>query len=297
MPQNPLEKAIEAAVEANATLGRLFDLAGTANHPQGKILAAYRVARLALRNLMAQKNTSLVMGAREVMESLRESVRTQSEKILQQAQAAGIDLAVTQLDAYGVTTPGAVVPDSLVYQRGTAVDAIDAIVKQQEATVRAVLANGGGANMILGNGQDRLGIVKPGETVGTVAYWISGLFSNVFDWYVIHKSGKKGDAFSKQAIAALDDRTTDCCLRAHGQVKPLDEPFHLTGTPRYDDYMDWPPFHWWCRTSVTLYDPIFDDGLTGQMRQGADVILAERDAGKRIDRNPADAYGRNAVGG
>lgn len=59
--------------------------------------------------------------------------------------------------------------------------------------------------------------------------------------------------YKKQAIAAIDHRTTDCCLRVHGQIQPLDKPFELTGTPRYADKMDAPPFHQNCRTAISIY--------------------------------------------
>ncbi len=54
------------------------------------------------------------------------------------------------------------------------------------------------------------------------------------------------------AVAVIDNRTTDCCQRVHGQVQPLDQPFVLTGEPRFADRMQWPGFHWRCRTSVVV---------------------------------------------
>jgi hypothetical protein len=59
--------------------------------------------------------------------------------------------------------------------------------------------------------------------------------------------------YRKQAIAAIDRRTTSCCLRVHGQIVDLDDPFTLSGTPRYADQMQNPPFHSRCRTSIVLY--------------------------------------------
>jgi hypothetical protein len=67
-----------------------------------------------------------------------------------------------------------------------------------------------------------------------------------------------GVTFQKQAVAALDARTTDCCRRVNGQIQPLDEPFVLTGTPRYTDRAMHPPFHWGCRTVDTLYHPAME---------------------------------------
>jgi len=101
--------------------------------------------------------------------------------------------------------------------------------------------------------------------------------------------------WQKQAIAAIDERTTNCCLQAHGQTQALDKPFRLTGTPRYADEMQHSPFHWYCRTSVTLYLPEFEESgiRTEEMRQAArDEIEAREKTGKREVIHPADATSR-----
>lgn len=64
----------------------------------------------------------------------------------------------------------------------------------------------------------------------------------------------------KQAVAAISDKTTDCCLRVHGQVQPLDQPYRLTGEPRFADEMMYPAFHWNCRTASVAYHPDFERG-------------------------------------
>lgn len=101
--------------------------------------------------------------------------------------------------------------------------------------------------------------------------------------------------WQKQAIAAIDERTTDCCLQAHGQTQALDKPFRLTGTPRYADEMQHSPFHWYCRTSVTLYLPEFEESgiRTEEMREAAQAeIEARKKTGKREVIHPADATSR-----
>ena len=85
----------------------------------------------------------------------------------------------------------------------------------------------------------------------------------------------------KQWISAIGPNTTDCCLRAHGQIQPLDQPFELTGTPRFADQLMSPPGHWNCRSSIALYHPIFERGglTTANMRKSAAAQLAKsRDA-------------------
>jgi hypothetical protein len=61
------------------------------------------------------------------------------------------------------------------------------------------------------------------------------LFWSVFG--LTADSAARKNKFSKQVEAALDARTTETCLLAHGQVVGLDDKFHLTGTPRYADYL------------------------------------------------------------
>ena len=82
--------------------------------------------------------------------------------------------------------------------------------------------------------------------VWTLAMALAG---NAFE-----RAGKRSRTeFRKQAIAAIDDRTTDCCLRVQGQIQRLNDPFVLTGRPRFADRLQGPPFHWRCRTATTLY--------------------------------------------
>jgi hypothetical protein len=83
----------------------------------------------------------------------------------------------------------------------------------------------------------------------------------------------------KQAIAAVGSTTTDCCLRVHGQIQPYDQPFILTGTPRFADELMTPPFHWNCRTSIAMHHPVFErSGLTtANMRKSAEAQLKKNE--------------------
>lgn len=63
----------------------------------------------------------------------------------------------------------------------------------------------------------------------------------------------------KQVIAAIGKNTTDCCIRVHGQIQPVSEPFELVGEPRFADRMMYPAFHFNCRSSVALYHPAFEE--------------------------------------
>lgn len=55
----------------------------------------------------------------------------------------------------------------------------------------------------------------------------------------------------KTAVAAMDAKTTQTCRRINGVSIPVEQPFELTGQPRFADRMMAPPFHWRCRTRLT----------------------------------------------
>jgi len=83
----------------------------------------------------------------------------------------------------------------------------------------------------------------------------------------------------KQAVAAISPETTDCCLRVHGQIQPLDKPYQLTGEPRFADEMMYPSFHWNCRTASVAYHSDFESGsrmTTAGMVEAAKAELAGR---------------------
>jgi hypothetical protein len=120
-----------------------------------------------------------------------------------------------------------------------------------------------------------------------VAFWLAALTWDAFAYWV-NQGG--GGGFKKQAVAAIDHRTTETCLNVHGQIQPLEGKFQLTGSPRYADEMDWSPFHAYCRTSIVLYQDVFDAGITDRLRASAASMLAEREAGIFNVVHPANAF-------
>jgi hypothetical protein len=89
----------------------------------------------------------------------------------------------------------------------------------------------------------------------------------------------------KQAVAVVQPGvTTECCLRVHGQIQPIDQPYRLTGQPRFADEMMFPAFHWRCRSSSVAYHPLYDqlaegtEASTKAMREQARAALKETNA-------------------
>lgn len=280
MADNPLHEAIKLGVQANNDLGLLFARLGTKEHPNTPVIQAYRNANRAMKEVIARGGK--IGAAKEVTSQLKSSVKAGVMPVFRDAGFMGHGNAIRQLKAYNVNPPGRPkLEDSLDGAYGV----IDATLYKQEAAILALLLTGADESEIVGDSQ-RQGVLRPSEILAAAAFWAASLWWNSFDL----TASKAGGGFQKQAIAALDARTTDCCLRVHSQIQPLNTPFHLTGTPRYADDIDWPPFHNYCRTSGVLYLPGYDDGITDLMASSANQVLSERAAGLFIDRHPADAF-------
>lgn len=86
----------------------------------------------------------------------------------------------------------------------------------------------------------------------------------------------------KQVIAVIGITTTQCCLWAHGQIKPVNEPFELVAEPRFADRLMTSPFHWNCRTSIAMYHPHFEKSMpTSRM-----VADAQKERDRRAALTP-----------
>ncbi len=287
MAKNPLRLSVQSAIRANDSLGGLFARIGTAEHPRGVILTAYRNARRAMVTALQERNPQIAAG--EVLSGLRMDVSAGMRQIIEDALLNGSEEADRQMGYYGMDIQISYqdAPRDNIREADAAVAAVVAVVEQQAAFVRSVLDVALDPALILGD-EERMGALAPAPVTRLASMWTAIMQWRGWEWFT-GRTGLDG-AFRKQCIAALDIHTTDCCLRAHAQIQPMGKPFHLTGTPRFADYVDYPPFHRYCRTAIVLYNPIFDDGITDEMRSGADKFLRERASGKRPNRRPADTY-------
>jgi hypothetical protein len=141
-------------------------------------------------------------------------------------------------------------------------------------------------------------VLRPAVVVAEGARWAAAALSAALAAYLlwtIDRERQPRSEWCHQAVEAIDERTTDCCLRVHGQTRPLSRPFRLTGTPRYADELEHPPFHWYCRSSEALiHRDQVDDGFSREMVAAAQAERAAREAsgGQRVEIHPADARSR-----
>lgn len=279
---NPLSKAQKSGVRMNDRIGDLFAQIGTSAHPRGDVLSAYRRARVAMNAALEQSNR--LEAAQDVLRGLRRELQRDVLSVFREAVSLGEDEVQRQIRFYEEEARGSI---NLTTETQTALEAVMTRFDSQAAAIRALLLTDADPDQITGD-EDRTGVLSAGDVIAGATYWATFLVWNAFDQYLA--STPSAYNYQKQAIAALDQRTTDCCLRVHGQVQPFNSPFELTGTPRFADKMDFPAFHYYCRTSVSLYVAEFDDGLTQRLRDSANFFLKERAAGKTPDRDPADAF-------
>jgi len=276
--------AVDAALKTNDELERLFARLGTTDAPRGRVLAAYRLAHRALQGNAS--NLDVVVG---VLADLRRMVRDVVADVFHDAVEVGMAQAERELGAYGLAMPMVGVVSTTA-----ALDAVLSIIDSQVTQIRAQLLSGiGDESLILGD-EDRDGMLTPRPVVGTAATWVSALTMLAWTSSIERATHSTRDAYRRQAVAVIDERTTDCCLRVNGQVVGLNEDFHLTGTPRFADHLRNPPFHWYCRTSVALVRvEDMDDALTREMREaGRAELRARGQTGRRVEIHPAHARSR-----
>ena len=283
MAQNEHEQAVRAALRAGDDLKRLIDQLGNQAHPRGRMLSAYRQARRAMRQ--AQNLTTVL----DVLRELRATVEDVMRASLASAAQAGLDQARVELAVYGL-------PNTVARaQPGLPMAAWMAQYDAQASAVQATWMATGDMTQIVGD-EERVGILSPAPVIREGARWlgIALLVAYAGATAEMLERTRRQEDFMRQAVAAIDERTTDCCLRVHGQVVGMNQDFHLTGTPRFGEYLRNPPFHWYCRSSTALVRrEDANDPLSRQMRQAAaDEIGARAATGTRVMIHPADARSR-----
>lgn len=289
------EAAVAAALRAGDELGRLTDRLGTAEHPRGQVLTAYRNANRGMRDVLGRESQQ--GEAAEVVSELRRSVRATAQETLLAASAAGVRLAQAQLAVNGI--PVQDLPPAVLQMQAPSVQpALDAwmgTVDLQAQTMQALLLAGADAAEIVGD-EERQGVLRPAPVIAEGSRWLAMVLAGtavaVVDWLLQRRAGQPRERWYHQAVAAIDERTTDCCLRVNGQVQPLDQPFRLTGTPRYANELEHPPFHRYCRTAEALVrEESTNDELTrGMVAAGRTELAARGPEGRnRVEIHPAHA--------
>lgn len=288
MKINPLQKNIQGAYIASDYLGWLFTQIGNSNHPRGVIPVAYRNSLRSLKTALTERNP--VRSAGEVMASLNREVVSGVRPILENAVIYGSSYADRQLENLNITGNNRSEQDwgGLF----AALNALDAVINKQKSEIMLLMMTGADQSRIIGD-NSRVGALRPGDVISHATEYAASLLWDSFHKRIKTKARSQADRIKKVAVAAVDSRTTDCCLRVNGQVRGVDEPFHLSGSPRFSDEMDWSPFHHYCRTSVALHYPEYDDGITTDLQDQSKKELERRE--KSNTSKPQKIYSSSRI--
>lgn len=277
---------IHAAERTTRGLRVIIGRLGTKEHPRGRILSAYRNAHRALRDVFRRVQGVQAIGeTKEVLAGLRREVLTAGENALYQAIALGRKQAEIEREVWELGPLGMEMPNTRA-----ALDGWIGVVDAQTAYVIAALATEADEVFILGDAQ-RQGRLRYSDVARAGAQWAVWAAMEALQMALEEPKRVSGLIWDKQVIAAIDERTTDCCLNAQGQVVPYEADFKLTGTPRYADELPWTPFHDYCRTSVVqVLREFAEDDLTQQMRDAARAELDARErTGELVEIHPSHA--------
>lgn len=278
MARNPHLFAVQQAERDDRTLLALINrYIGTMEHPRGQLLSAYRNARRGVREVLSRGGPLAAVEVDEVLAGLKRDLVTIGTEAVGLAAASGQQSAVRQVEAYR-TAGTAIRVAGDAPEIGPLLEGLTAQIEGQLASVRG-LARISSVGAVTGDA-GRVGALAPGVIAKEMARVIAGSQKHGLESWLAGRDGRLLEEIQirRQAVAAIDHRTTDTCLRVNGQIVEFKDDFTLTGTPRYADEQRDPPFHDWCRTSVALYHELYDDGLTLEMRSAANAELQARAA-------------------
>lgn len=323
------ERAVANASRTTERLGRLFDALGHAQSRRG-IFRAYRAAIAAL-----SVNLDSLAGTNDVLAQLRRTVALEASDVLQDALDLGIEAGQRDADLWGfvvdpatdLTVPPAALAAILANVDAQSIGARGLLLLGQGDDAQ-IIGNEERAgiitpapvtsdaarwvvllSMVAYDVVVRRSIVRTelpsyyqDEGIRAVNAAAPALFGNRFEGYDFAQFGIGArvrevlSEWGRQVVAVVDERTTDCCLRAHGQWQAMGDDFVLTGQPRYADKMPHPPFHRWCRSATALVQRQYAaDDLTQKMKDAArDELNARTRKPRRKVITPANAFSRRS---
>lgn len=282
--KNPLSEAWDIARSEHAALEALHAGIGVGSRV-GLIQTPYNVAVEALRGMLTPGTKPPLKRVREVLDDLEARVVGESRNAIERGRKLGRRSALAQMSVYAggpVKLPDK--PGGSVEAAGKAgLAAVEAEIRVQKTMALALLAGGMEPAMVVGEGV-RPGILSGTPLIRSAVFWATSMMWLQFG-DVVEQARTKQGAFQKQVVSTMDHRTTPCCLAAHAQIRDLDAMFDTPEPPHFAEEQQWTPFHWYCRTSVVLYRPEYDFGLTDRMETAAE----------RMRRNIAEGGSRLRV--
>ena len=207
---DPRKASVRAANRTTRELKRLFNRLGSREHPRGLVLASYRVAHEALRDVARRYpngGPAAAMETREVLDALERDMRGTASETLGAAAQLGTAQGEAEAVAWGLRGAQGYVDIA------PAVDAVAGVTEDQSRrAVASVLSGGNEWGTILGEGS-QAGIVWPAFVIKEADRLLT-LWAMIAAAAVIEPAIQYAEtAWGKQAVPVVDENTTDCCLR------------------------------------------------------------------------------------
>lgn len=280
---NAHRENVRLAERTGNDLKRLFDRLGNTDHPRGFVTSAYRT----LLTSLAAGAINSPFAAREMFVATRRGLESDLRLTLTDSAELGAEQAAKELDAWGLSV-AQYAAAGLPLIRNATETILTAYDQQANAAYTMIEAGDIDRAEILGD-DTRMGLLTVSPVLLAATRWIVTAQSYAQSdrtEQTIERNGQRVEQYGLQAIAAIDDKTTDCCLQVHGQIIPVNGKFNLTGTPRFADEMAAPPFHYNCRTATALVKlDEQDDDLTRIMQAAATTeIEARRDNAQDVPK-------------
>lgn len=278
---------IQSALRVNRKLRAMQNGISPSKHPRNALTQIYRTTRRLIHN-----NFDDLQELRNILFLFSSTVSMIIRPLMEDAAKLGSVAGLQSLDRRKISTIGAstAVSSPIVTP---AIVAIKQIADSQVAQTISVAAIGGSVTTVIGDGVNSVGFFSQGILNKQINGFITAVtaLSQFALWEQFIAQQIADDVYYKQAIAAIDQNTTECCLIVHGQFQPIDSMFELIGSPRFADLIENPPFHWNCRTATALVHASerFDSLTQEMIDAAASEIEARGDNDYRVEIHPAFA--------
>jgi hypothetical protein len=255
------QEVVKLGLKYNIILGKIYNSLGSRSEPLKGISGVFEKYKLLLR--FARNHKERLETVKQFRNEFSQVLETVLKTTLQASKE--FTFKTSQIYQIKVTEPSKKISETV--SKDLLKD-FDSLV----ANILNAIALNISSERIWGN-QNKKGLYNPAMLIRKTASMVHHLFEQSYMSSFVFDDGD--DVYFKQAIAAIDFRTSPCCLAVNGQVKPFDEPFELTRDPRYANKLDWPPFHDYCRTVVVLVlEEEINDSITAKIKSDSAVVLA-----------------------
>lgn len=246
---------------------------GSSQHPRGQILSIYRRGRREMKSAFSAERYQIPLLVNDVLTNMRREILSVAGDAVADTTQHGLESARVQAEVYPVFQAAGEFPNTQAL-----VDGFIAPFDEQARSIRALVNSGNlEPERIIGDG-GRLGILQPAPVNNSGAGIINdALATAMLVWWSGRDTRIRDPKYKKQAFAVVDEKTTQTCLHVNGQIRDFNKKFKLSPhTPRFADFMQWSPFHHYCRTTIVLYLADFDFGITEGVIAASQAEIARR---------------------